>query len=110
VAVALTLPDYNQVLAKLNGRLLPFGWLRVLRERRTIDEIRVFALGVKPGFEHTGVAAALYAHIWRTVQAHGISRAETGWVLETNRAMNSAMRSLGGDIVKRYRIYQMPLS
>ena len=109
VAVALTLPDYNQVLVKLGGRLLPFGWLRLLRERRRIDEIRVFALGVKPGLEHTGVAAALYANIWRTVQAHGITRAETGWVLETNRAMNSAMRSLGGDVVKRYRIYQTSL-
>ena len=45
---ALTLPDYNQVLRHLNGRLLPFGWAKALWYRRKIDRVRVFALGVKP--------------------------------------------------------------
>ena len=62
--VSLSLPDYNQVLAKLNGRLLPLGWIKALRGRSKIDEVRVFALGVKPQFQHTGVAAGLYRDIW----------------------------------------------
>ena len=57
VGGALTLLDYNQVLAKLNGRLLPFGWLRALRQRKKIDAIRVIILGVTPAYRHTGVAA-----------------------------------------------------
>ena len=57
---ALTLPDVNQVLAKMNGRLLPLGWLRFLLGRRKIDRIRVFALGVRPEHQHLGVAAALF--------------------------------------------------
>jgi hypothetical protein len=50
------------VLAKLRprGRLLPFGWLTILRERRKIDAVYVFALGVKPAYQHTGVAARFY--------------------------------------------------
>ena len=48
VGAALTLPDFNQVLAHLNGRLLPFGWAKALYWRRKIDSVRVFALGVKP--------------------------------------------------------------
>ena len=48
VGAALTLPDYNQVLIHLNGRLLPFGWAKFLWYRRKIDRVRVFALGVKP--------------------------------------------------------------
>ena len=48
LGTALTLPDINQVLKKMNGRLLPFGWLRFLLGRRKIDRVRVFALGVKP--------------------------------------------------------------
>ena len=48
VGAALTLPDYNQVLIHLNGRLLPFGWAKALWYRRKIDRVRVFALGVKP--------------------------------------------------------------
>jgi GNAT superfamily N-acetyltransferase len=106
VGVSLSLPDYNQVLAHLNGRLLPFGWLKALRARRRIDEIRVFALGVKTGYQHTGVAAALYRDVWDACQRRDVIRAETGWILEVNEPMNRAMEALTGRIVKRYRLYE----
>jgi GNAT superfamily N-acetyltransferase len=106
--VSLSLPDFNQVLARLNGRLLPLGWLRGLREQRRIDCIRVFALGVKPAYQHTGVAAALYRDVWDAVGRRGMRGAETGWILETNDAMNRAMEALTGRIIKRYRIYERP--
>jgi hypothetical protein len=106
VGAALTLPDMNMVLAGLNGRLLPLGWLRVLRQRRKIDEVRVFALGVKREYRHTGTAAAFYAEYWRECLRRRIRRVETGWILEVNESMNRAMEALGGDIVKRYRIYE----
>ena len=60
VGAALTLPDVEQALAKMNGRLLPFGWWHFLRRKRYIDRLRVFALGVKHDYQHLGVAAALY--------------------------------------------------
>ena len=104
--VALSLPDYNQVLDKLDGRLLPTGWVKALLAQRRIREIRVFALGVKPQFQHTGVAAALYRDVWDACRRRGIRRAETGWILETNDPMNRAMEALTGRIVKRYRIYE----
>jgi GNAT superfamily N-acetyltransferase len=104
--VSLSLPDYNQVLAKLNGRLLPLGWVTALRARRRIGDIRVFALGVKPEYQHTGVAAALYRDVWDACHRRGMARAETGWILETNEAMNRAMEALTGRIVKRYRLYE----
>jgi ribosomal protein S18 acetylase RimI-like enzyme len=107
--VSLSLPDYNRVLAKLNGRLLPLGWAKALLAQRKIDEIRVFALGVKPQFQHTGVAAALYRDVWDACGRRGIRRAETGWILEVNEAMNRAMEALTGRIVKRYRIYERRL-
>jgi GNAT superfamily N-acetyltransferase len=110
VGVALTLLDYNKVLAAIGtGRLLPFGWLRGLRARRRIDEIRVFALGVKPAYQHTGTAAALYREHWEACIERGIVRAETGWILETNKPMNRAMEALGGDVVKRFRVYRKGL-
>jgi GNAT superfamily N-acetyltransferase len=109
VGVSLSLLDYNKVLAKINGRLLPFGWVRALLARRRIDEIRVFALGVKPAYQHTGTAAALYNDVWDMCFKRGIRRAETGWILEVNEPMNRAMEALAGRIVKRYRIYERPL-
>ena len=58
--MAITVPDINQVLFKMKGRLLPFGWWHFLRRRKIIDRCRVGFLGVKPEYQHTGVAAALY--------------------------------------------------
>ncbi|MGB3098719.1 MAG: hypothetical protein WBB30_05420 [Solirubrobacterales bacterium] len=109
VGVALTLPDYNQVLKKLGGRLLPFGWIRALREKGKIDTVRVFALGVKPEYQHTGVAAALYARHFEMAASTPQHGGEMGWILEVNKPMNKAMEAMGGEIVKRYRIYGQDL-
>ncbi|MFL5822801.1 MAG: hypothetical protein ACJ764_05095 [Solirubrobacteraceae bacterium] len=105
--VSLSLPDFNQVLIRLNGRLLPFGWIKALRAQRRIGGmVRVFALGVKPQFQHTGVAAALYKDVWDAVGRRGFQGAETGWILEVNDPMNRAMEALTGRIIKRYRLYE----
>jgi GNAT superfamily N-acetyltransferase len=109
VGAALTLPDYNKVLAKLNGRLLPFGWLKALLARRKIDSVRVFALGVKPEYQHTGVAAAFYIEHFDMAQVTPQKWGEMGWILETNTAMNRGMEAMGGRIVKRYRLYELDL-
>jgi GNAT superfamily N-acetyltransferase len=110
VGSALTLPDINQVLAKLNGRLLPLGWLKFLLGKRKIDQLRVFALGVKHEYRHSGVAAGLYLkHLEEAAVPGGIAGGEMGWILETNEPMNRAMEGMGGTVVKKYRIYEKSL-
>ncbi len=109
VGVALTLPDFNQVLKQLGGRLLPFGWIKALREKRKIDSVRVFALGVKPEYQHTGVAAGLYKRHFDMAEVTPQKGGEMGWILEVNKPMNKAMEGMGGEIVKRYRIYEQDL-
>jgi GNAT superfamily N-acetyltransferase len=107
VGAALTLPDINQVLAGMNGRLLPFGWAKFLTGKRKIDRLRVFALGVKHDYRHTGVAAGLYLeHIKMAALPDKIHWGEMGWILETNKPMNRAMEGMGGKIVKKYRLYE----
>jgi GNAT superfamily N-acetyltransferase len=109
VGVAFTLPDINQALAKTGGRLLPFGWARFLLAKRRIDRVRVFALGVKDAYRHSGVAAGLYLKHLEAASPDGVPGGETGWILETNEAMNRAMEGMGGRIVKRYRIFEKAL-
>ena len=110
IGVALTLPDINQVTAEMNGRLLPFGWARFLLGKGKIDQCRVLALGVKKAYHHSGVAAGLYLrHLEEAAVPGGIVGGEMGWILETNEAMNRAMEGMGGEIVKRYRIYERSL-
>ena len=109
VGASLTLPDFNQVLVKLNGRLLPFGWLKALWLTRKIDRVRVFALGVKRDWQHTGIAAKMYALHFDSAERTPQSWGETGWILESNVPMNRAMQGMGGEITRRYRIYELLL-
>jgi GNAT superfamily N-acetyltransferase len=110
VGAALTLPDINQVLRKMNGRLLPLGWLRFLGGRRKVDRVRVFALGVKPSCQHLGVAAALYVEHIEVAARVRQKWGEMGWILETNEPMNRAMEGMGGEVCKRYRLYELPVA
>jgi GNAT superfamily N-acetyltransferase len=106
VGVAITVPDINQVLKRMNGRVLPTGWWHYLRRRRIVDRCRVGFLGVKPAYQHTGVAAGLYAEHFDMAEQTPVKGGEMGWILETNKAMNRAMKAMGGEIVKKYRVYE----
>ena len=68
--MAITVPDINQVLKRMNGRLLPCGWWHYLNRRRIVDRCRVGFLGVKPAYQHTGVAAGLYAEHFDMADDH----------------------------------------
>ena len=109
VGMAITVPDVNQVLERMNGRLLPLGWWKFLRKGKVIDRVRVGFLGVKPEYQHTGVAAKLYVEHFDMAAATKFKGGEMGWILETNKAMNRAMEGMGGEVVKRYRIYERAL-
>jgi GNAT superfamily N-acetyltransferase len=109
LGASLTLPDINVALAHMNGRLLPIGWAKFLWWRRRIDGCRVFALGVKPEYQHLGIAAAFYIEHIERANPKAIWWGEMGWILETNEPMNRAMEGMGGKIVKRYRIFEKGL-
>jgi GNAT superfamily N-acetyltransferase len=106
VGMAITIPDINQVLNKMRGRLLPLGWWYYLNKRRIIDRLRVGFLGVLPEYQHAGVAAALYlAHFEASKTSRG-QTGEAGWILETNHAMNRGLEAMGGRVLKRWRVYE----
>ncbi len=109
VGMAITPPDLNQVLMKMNGRFFPFGWWHFLRKSKTIDRVRVGFLGVKPEYQHTGVAAKLYVEHFNAAAVRPQKGGEMGWILETNTAMNRGMEAMGGRVVKRYRVYERVL-
>ena len=109
IGASLTLPDYNQVLKHLNGRLFPFGWLKFLWYRRKIDTARIFAMGVIHEWHNRGIDALMYYETAKELFRKGYKRAEMGWILENNVPMNNTIRSFGGIPYKRYRIYEKEL-
>jgi len=106
VGMAITVPDVNQVLAQMHGKLLPLGWWKFLTKGKRIDRVRVGFLGVKPSYQHTGVAAKLYVEHFNAAAVRPQTGGEMGWILETNTPMNRGMEAMGGRVVKRYRVYE----
>ena len=108
-AIAITIPDVAQIYKKMKGRILPIGWIWYLLRWFVIDRIRVGFLGVLPEFEHTGVGAALYLEHFETATRSRQKHGEAGFILEANHSMNNALRAMGGEIVKVWRVYERPL-
>jgi GNAT superfamily N-acetyltransferase len=107
IGTAITLPDVNQLLKVMDGKVFPFGWYTFLfRRKQIIDRVRVGFLGVKPEYQHTGAAAAFYVEHFDMARKTPQKWGEMGWILETNRAMNRGMEAMGGRIVKRFRVYE----
>ena len=105
VGFSLALPDFNQALIKLNGRLFPFGILKLLWYRRKIDMIRVITMGVVKKYRHMGIDSCFYYETWTRSTAKGMPRGEMSWILESNAPMNNALLRLGLRVYKRYRLY-----
>lgn len=109
VGFALALPDFNQALKHVNGRLFPFGIFKLLWYRRKIDTLRVLTLGLKPGYRQKGIDAMLYLHIFREGVAAGFKQAECSWILEDNWDMRRGLERMGARVYKTYRIYEKTL-
>jgi GNAT superfamily N-acetyltransferase len=106
IAVAITIPDMHQVYKKMQGRLLPLGWLYYLMRTRIIDRVRVGFLGVLPEYQHTGVAAALYLEHFDVAERRREQEGEASFILEVNTSMNRGLEAMGGRLVKRWRVYE----
>jgi hypothetical protein len=105
----LSLPDFNQVLKKMNGRLLPFGFLKILTGKKKIDFLRVIIMGVKPEFQKKAIDSVFYLETIKNGNKNGYTGAEISWVLEDNMPMRMTAEKLGARIYKTYRIFRKSL-
>ncbi|MCS7000474.1 MAG: hypothetical protein NZ481_06300 [Candidatus Kapabacteria bacterium] len=110
VGFALALPDINQCLIhNRSGRLLPGLW-HILTKRHRITTVRIIVLGVLAEYRRTGIDAVLYSEVGKRAQARGAQWGEASWVLETNDAMNFALKhTIRAQRYKTYRLYERPL-
>jgi hypothetical protein len=109
VGFSVSLPDYNEVLKRLNGKLGPLGFLKFLYFSRKIKTVRVMLLGVKHAFQKRGVEGLLYYETFKRGIRKGYLKAECSWILEDNLLMQHGIEAMGGKRYKTYRIYEMQL-
>ena len=110
-AMAICLPNINEAVRDLGGRLLPFGWARALWRLKVkgTRSARVPLMGVARRYQGTAVSAALMLGVIERIRAdhrrRGTRWAELSWILEDNAPMRKMIERLGGVTYKTYRIY-----
>jgi hypothetical protein len=109
VAFSVSLPDYNEVLKHLNGKIGLLGAIKFLYYSKKIHKIRVMLLGVKRDFQKKGVEGLLYIETFKRGNKKGYHTAECSWILEENVLMQHGIEAMGGNRYKTYRIYEMRL-
>jgi len=106
IGYQITLPDVNVLLKGLNGRLLPFGFLKLLFGLKKIRQYRIWALGVLPEFHRRAIDILLYQKMYKMLKPKQPVYVEANYVLEDNMAMNNPILKLGLEHVKTYRVYE----
>jgi ribosomal protein S18 acetylase RimI-like enzyme len=105
IGFAIALPDINRLIKDMNGRLLPFGWLKLLWGIPRLRSYRMFALGVIPEYHGLGIDSLIYRSLYESVFIPEIW-VEINYVLEDNVHMNNAIKKLNAKPLRRYRVYQ----
>jgi len=105
-AVSLTIPNYNRVLKMMNGRLGPIEMLKFLYYKNRIREGRLMIMGVRRQFRKMGLESLLFLESFRAGEKLGYTGGELSWVLEDNYSTNNEIIKMGGELYKKYRIYE----
>jgi hypothetical protein len=115
-AVAVALPNLNELARDLKGKLFPFGILKLLYRLKVQGpkSARLLILGIRPRYRHirkyAGLSAFLYAELNESGKKLGIGWGELGWTLEDNGPVNAGIRMMGAKPYKKYRVFDKALA
>jgi hypothetical protein len=115
-AMVVVFPNINEMIKDLNGRLLPFGWLKVLWRLKVVGprSARTPLMGVRRRFQGSRLGATLalmvIAPAHERARQQGIREMDMSWILENNQGMRKIAELLGGLVYKRYRIFQKDIN
>ena len=115
VAFIVALPNLNEAIRDLKGKLLPFGWAKLLwrLKVRHPHTARVPLMGVRREFQHSRLGPTLafmvIDAVRKALHARGVTDVEMGWILEDNDGMCNIIETIGGQAYKRYRVYEKEL-
>lgn len=107
IGKALAIPDFYYIQKQMNGKLFPFNFLKLFRQRKKIKWARVITLGVLPEYRNKGLDALLCYELLKAAQSKGILYGEGSWILEDNMMMNRAIQNVLGEVYKHYLVFEM---
>ena len=105
VGAVFGLPDYNPRIRQIDGRLFPFGFWRLLRNKQQIKRIRAISTNVLPEYQRQGLGLVLMHGLVPKALEWGIEEAEFSWVLESNSLSRRSLEKGGAIRAKTYRLY-----
>jgi len=105
VGIAFGLLDYNPIIKKIDGKLYPFGWIRLLWGRRKLKRVRLMSTNVAPEYQRWGLGVVLMSRMVPEVLDWGIDAGEFSWVLESNKLSRGTLERSGLTADKTFRIY-----
>ncbi len=105
VGAVFGLLDYNSRIKAINGKLFPFGWLRLLWNKKAIKRMRLISTNVIPEYQRWGLGVLLLSRLVPDALEWGMQEAEFSWVLESNALSYKSLKRGGAQITKTYRLY-----
>lgn len=114
-AITICLPNLNEAIRDLNGKLFPFGLFKMLWRLKVkkVKSSRLCLLGIKKEFRNdvlAGLSVLLYVEIRRRAEKLGQSCGELSWTLEDNDKINNGITLMGGVPYKKYRVFEKSLA
>jgi len=105
-------PDFNQVLKHMNGRVNPVTIAKAFWYSRKISDLRLLLLGIRKEYRNKGVDALMFRKGFEGLVKKGgqYKRVEFSWILEDNVPVQLLIEMFGGKLYKRYRIYERKIS
>ncbi len=110
VGASFGLPDYNPRIKAINGRLFPFGFLKLIWRKHAIKKIRILSTNVLPEYQMHGLGLVLLEALVPKALEWGIEEAEFSWVLESNHLSRGSLEKGGAVRTKTYRIYEKEIA
>lgn len=110
IGAGLGLMDYNQIIKKIDGKLLPFGFLHLLLGKRKLDRVRLMSTNVLPEYQKWGFGLLALERMLDDVLKMGITHGEFSWVLESNHLSRASLERGGLKRNKTYRLYDRSLA
>jgi GNAT superfamily N-acetyltransferase len=104
------IPDFNEVLRKIKGRLTPLSILKALYYKKKIQSIRLLLFGVKKAFRHKGVESIMIREAFKGAVKHGFKKCEFSWILEDNYETINLTKVVGAKKYKTLRIYEKEIN